>query len=177
MGAAAFLIAEFTGISYFDLIKHAALPALVSYVALFYIVHLEVTKLGLKGLPRQTPTQGLLRRMTGFIAGFAALAVTGGLIHLAVGLVGGWVLSLSLPAVMLIFIAAYVVLVRIAAREADLEIGLSDAEMKLLPTVSASPHRLPLRATDRRPSVVCPVSRLSPSLSAYWACLRWSSCW
>ena len=172
MGAAAFLIAEFTGISYFDLIKHAALPALVSYVALFYIVHLEVTKLGLKGLPRRTPTQGLLRRMTGFIAGFAALAVTGGLIHLAVGLVGGWMPSLSLPAVMLIFVVAYVVLVRIAAREPDLEIGLSDAEMKLLPTVSSvarTGYHFALPIVVLLWCVL--VSRLSPSLSAYWACL------
>jgi len=50
MGAAAFLISEFTDTNYFDLIKYAALPALASYAALFYIVHLEVIKLGLKGL-------------------------------------------------------------------------------------------------------------------------------
>ena len=50
MGAAAFLISEFTGISYPELIKHAFLPAIISYIALVYIVHLEAMKLGLQGL-------------------------------------------------------------------------------------------------------------------------------
>ncbi len=52
MGAAAFIIAEFVGISYYDVIVHAALPAVISYCALFYISHLEALKLGLKGLPK-----------------------------------------------------------------------------------------------------------------------------
>ena len=52
MGAAAFIIAEFIGISYFDVIVAAALPAAISYIALLYISHLEALKLGLTGLPR-----------------------------------------------------------------------------------------------------------------------------
>ena len=52
MGAAAFIIAEFIGISYFDVVVAAALPAAISYMALFYISHLEALKLGLRGLPR-----------------------------------------------------------------------------------------------------------------------------
>jgi len=52
MGAAAFIIAEFIGISYFDVVTAAFIPAVISYVALFYISHLEAMKLGLKGLPR-----------------------------------------------------------------------------------------------------------------------------
>jgi len=50
MGAAAFIIAEYLGIAYIDVIKAAAIPALVSYFALFYITHLEASKLGMKGL-------------------------------------------------------------------------------------------------------------------------------
>jgi len=49
MGAAAFIIAEFLGLAYTDVIIAAAIPAIVSYLALFYIVHLEAKKLGLKG--------------------------------------------------------------------------------------------------------------------------------
>jgi TRAP transporter 4TM/12TM fusion protein len=49
MGAAAFIIAEFLGISYTDVVMAAFIPAFVSYFALFYIVHLESCKLGLKG--------------------------------------------------------------------------------------------------------------------------------
>jgi len=52
MGAAAFIIAEYLGISYLDVVKAAAVPAFVSYFALFYIAHLEASKLGMKGLPR-----------------------------------------------------------------------------------------------------------------------------
>ncbi len=52
MGAAAFIIAEFLGIAYLDVVKAAIIPALVSYVGLFYVVHLESCKMGLKGVPR-----------------------------------------------------------------------------------------------------------------------------
>lgn len=52
MGAAAFIIAEYIGISYFEVVRAAVIPAVISYIALFYISHLEALKLGLKGLPR-----------------------------------------------------------------------------------------------------------------------------
>ncbi len=52
MGAAAFIIAEFIGISYFEVVVAAFIPAVISYMALIYISHLEALKLGLKGLPR-----------------------------------------------------------------------------------------------------------------------------
>ncbi|MBT3361463.1 MAG: TRAP transporter permease [Rhodospirillales bacterium] len=52
MGAAAFIIAELVGISYFEVIKHAFVPAFICYIALLYISHLEALKLGLTGLPR-----------------------------------------------------------------------------------------------------------------------------
>jgi len=53
MGAAAFIIAEFLGLSYTDVIYAAFIPAFVSYFALFYIVHLEALKLGLKGMNKE----------------------------------------------------------------------------------------------------------------------------
>ena len=52
MGAAAFIIAELIGISYFEVIVAAVIPAAISYMALLYISHLEALKLGLTGLPR-----------------------------------------------------------------------------------------------------------------------------
>ena len=51
MGAAAFVMAELLGISYFTVITHAFLPAVISYIALFYISHLESVKLNIRGLP------------------------------------------------------------------------------------------------------------------------------
>jgi len=52
MGAAAFIIAEFLGITYFEVVRAAIIPALASYLTLFYISHLEALKLGLKGAPK-----------------------------------------------------------------------------------------------------------------------------
>ncbi len=52
MGAAAFIIAEYCNLDYFQVIKAAFIPAVVSYIALFYITHLEASKLGLRGVPR-----------------------------------------------------------------------------------------------------------------------------
>ena len=51
MGAAAFIIAETIGISYFDVVVAAFIPAVISYMALLYISHLEALKLNLRGLP------------------------------------------------------------------------------------------------------------------------------
>ncbi len=52
MGAAAFIIAEYCNIEYFAVVKAAFIPAVVSYIALMYITHLEAGKLGLKGLEK-----------------------------------------------------------------------------------------------------------------------------
>jgi TRAP transporter 4TM/12TM fusion protein len=50
MGAAAFIMAEFLGMAYSDVVIAAFIPAFVAYFALIYIVHLEALKLGLKGM-------------------------------------------------------------------------------------------------------------------------------
>ena len=52
MGAAAFIIAEYVNVPYVEVIKAAAVPAFASYAALFYISHIEASKLGLSGMPR-----------------------------------------------------------------------------------------------------------------------------
>ncbi len=53
MGAAAFIIAEYVNVPYIEVVKAAAIPAFVSYCALFYITHLEACKLNLKGLKQE----------------------------------------------------------------------------------------------------------------------------
>src|SRR5439155_8851243 len=55
MGAAAFLMVEYVGIPYSDIVRHAFLPAILSYVALFYIVHLEALKLGMQPMIKRAP--------------------------------------------------------------------------------------------------------------------------
>ncbi len=53
MGAAAFIMAEFTDIPYTQIIKHALIPAVLSYFAIFVIIHLEALKTGVKGIPKE----------------------------------------------------------------------------------------------------------------------------
>lgn len=52
MGAAAFIMADFTGISYLNIVAAAFIPAMLYYFAVGTMVHLEASKLGLKGLPK-----------------------------------------------------------------------------------------------------------------------------
>ncbi|MDO9509039.1 MAG: TRAP transporter permease [Thermovirgaceae bacterium] len=53
MGAAAFIMAEFLGVPYLQVAMAAVVPALLYYFAVLVQVHLEATRLGLKGLPRE----------------------------------------------------------------------------------------------------------------------------
>jgi TRAP transporter 4TM/12TM fusion protein len=53
MGAAAFVMAEFQGVSYTQVMIAAAIPALFYYGALFAAIHFNALRSGLKGLPRE----------------------------------------------------------------------------------------------------------------------------
>lgn len=70
MGAAAFLMVEYVGIPYVEIIKHAFLPAAISYISLLYIVHLEALKLGMQPLAVSVSRPWLVRLM-GFAFGAA----------------------------------------------------------------------------------------------------------
>ena len=85
MGAAAFLIAEFTGVSYTDILRHALIPALVSYIALVYIVHLEAMKMGLKGLEKPTSTMTLAGKLIGVLSGFIGIVVLAAIVYFGLG--------------------------------------------------------------------------------------------
>ena len=172
MGAAAFLIAEFTGVSYFELIKHAALPALVSYIALFYLVHIEVTKLGLQGLKRSQRQKSILNKIMGFLFGFGILAIFAFLAKFSVEYVENVLPKFSILYIGSLLTIIYLFLVRISAKQKDLTVGLTKEEMSSLPPVSAVANTgyhyiLPIIVL-----LWCVlVNRLSPGLSAYWACV------
>ena len=169
MGAAAFLIAEFTGISYLDLITHAVLPAIVSYIGLMYIVHLEAVKLGLEGSERSSRALPLAHKLGGVIAGFLGF----GLLGIVTNLLFGWTQSIApattIPAAMLLFGIIYLVTLKIAAKSKDLGDLLAD---------DPSIHDIPAREILVQglhflvPIVVllwCVlIERLSPALSAFW---------
>ncbi len=53
MGAAAFIMAEYCNLPYLEVVRAAAVPAVLSYLTLFFITHLEARKLGLASVPRR----------------------------------------------------------------------------------------------------------------------------
>jgi len=53
MGAAAFLMADFIGVPYADVIKRAVLPAVLYFFGIFITVHLEAKRLDLHGVPKE----------------------------------------------------------------------------------------------------------------------------
>ena len=65
MGAAAFIMAEFTDIPYIQIVKHAFIPAVLSYVAIFSIIHLEAVKSGIQKLPKEDTPDLLQTLMKG----------------------------------------------------------------------------------------------------------------
>lgn len=68
MGAAAFVMAEYLAVSYFQVTVWAWIPALLFYVALFFAVHFEAKRVGLKGVPRsELPRLGQVMRERGHL--------------------------------------------------------------------------------------------------------------
>ncbi|MDR1105580.1 MAG: TRAP transporter permease, partial [Treponema sp.] len=68
MGAAAFLMAELTGIPYPLIAVSAILPAALYFTGIFLMIHFEAKKLGLKGLPRESiPRFGKLLVSRGYL--------------------------------------------------------------------------------------------------------------
>lgn len=69
MGAAAFLMAEFVGVPYIDIVKAAVVPALLYFTGVWLGVHFEAKRSNLKGLPReQLPKFGRLFIERGHLA-------------------------------------------------------------------------------------------------------------
>ena len=68
MGAAAFLMAEFVGVSYGEVAVRAILPAVLYFSGIFIMVHLEAKKSGLRGIPRsELPRAGRLFLKEGYL--------------------------------------------------------------------------------------------------------------
>jgi TRAP transporter 4TM/12TM fusion protein len=69
MGAAAFVMAEFLGISYLQVAAYALIPALLYYLAIYMVVHFEAKRAGMVGLPRaDLPRLGEVLRERGHLA-------------------------------------------------------------------------------------------------------------
>ena len=170
MGAAAFLISEFTGVSYPEIIKHAVIPAVASYIALVYIVHLEAMKLDLRGLPRPPSTLSLAQKAIGFLSGFIGLALVAFAVYYGLGWIKVVLPDYAFATVAILCAVIYLGLLRWAARSPDLVVDPPDAPITELPrpgptAVSGLFYLLPIVIL-----IWCiMLERLSPSLSAFWA--------
>ena len=175
MGAAAFLMVEYVNISYIEVIKHAFLPAVISYIALLYIVHLESLKLGLKGLEKPGRSIGVVMIFILFITGFLGMAaITFAVIFLRALLEPVTPGATVYPALVLLGLA-YLALVFVAARYPDIEIDDPNAKTvsapRLTPTFFGGAYfALPIFVLVWNLMVRTEhLDRLSPALSAFWA--------
>ncbi|UWP90831.1 TRAP transporter permease [Aliiroseovarius crassostreae] len=170
MGAAAFLMVEYVGISYVEVITHAFLPAVISYIALVYIVHLEAVKNNMPTIGNKVVSMGkTIGGMFAFFAGFAGLCyLTQFPVRLIVAMVpagSGWILAALL-------LAIYIALIYLAAQTDDLEPDDPNAEVVELPDVaqiykSGLYYLLPIIVLV----YFLMIERKSPGLSAFWATL------
>lgn len=168
MGAAAFLMVEYVGIPYVEIIKHAFLPAAISYIALLYIVHLEALKLGMQPIGNRQP-RPWLRRLTGFAFGAALISGLSMAVYYGLGWLKPVLGDYALPGICVLLAVAYLGLLKIAASNAPLPAEDPDKPLDELPEtravlLSGLHFLLPVVVL-----VWClMVERLSPGLSAFW---------
>ncbi len=168
MGAAAFLMVEYVGIPYVEIIKHAFLPAAISYIALLYIVHLEALKLGMQPIGNRQP-RPWLRRLTGFAFGAALISGLSMAVYYGLGWLKPVLGDYALPGISVLLAVAYLGLLKIAASNAPLAAEDPDKPLDELPEtravlLSGLHFLLPVVVL-----VWClMVERLSPGLSAFW---------
>ena len=172
MGAAAFLIAEFTGVPYTTLLKHALLPAIVSYIALVYIVHLESLKLGLKGMEKPTSTLTVAAKLVRFLTGFLATIALFAAIYFILGWVAKAFPGLSFYTVLAIVGIVYFTLLFIASRYPDLEVDDPEETSMVLPRSgdivwTGLYYLLPIIILIW--CILPTPEKLSPALAASWA--------
>ncbi|MCV2892959.1 TRAP transporter permease [Lentibacter sp. XHP0401] len=167
MGAAAFLMVEYVGISYVEVITHAFLPATISYIALIYIVHLEAVKNNMPTLGNRVVSMGkTIGGMAVFFIGFAALCYG---VQYPVGWITSALPNSALVLSALIFVV-YAALLYLAAGVDDLEPDDPNAEEVELPVVgeiykSGLYYLLPIIVLV----YFLMIEQKSPGLSAFWA--------
>nr|WP_313403539.1 TRAP transporter permease [Pseudomonas sp.] len=168
MGAAAFLMVEYIGMSYVEIIKHAFLPAAISYIALLYIVHLESLKLGLQPIGGHQP-KPWLRRLTGFAFGAALISGLSLAVYYGLGWLKPALGEYALPVIGVLLALVYLALLKVAASVPVLPPEDPNAPLEELPQtravlLSGLHFLLPVVVL-----VWClMIERLSPGLSAFW---------
>ncbi|MBI5721154.1 MAG: TRAP transporter permease [Burkholderiales bacterium] len=168
MGAAAFLMVEYVGIPYSDIVKHAILPATLSYIGLLYIVHLEALKLGMMPIINREP-RPLATKAMRFGLGLSGSIVVCALLYYLFAALKSMLGAAAPWAIGAVVLALYAVSIHQAARCPDLPEDIDVDNPKPLdtwPTVRAGLHfLLPIGTL-----IWClMVEEMSPSLAAFWA--------
>ncbi|MCL6270709.1 TRAP transporter permease [Sansalvadorimonas sp. 2012CJ34-2] len=168
MGAAAFLMVEYVGIPYIDVIRHAILPAAISYIALFYIVHLEAVKAGMQGMPRERNLSTAEWMMLA-VGSFLMMCVLAAFVYFGIGWIKDVAGDASLWIIGVLTSLIYVGLLALAARYPDHH---EDHELTIAPRI----RRTALSGLHFLLPVVVLIwciakERMSPGLSAFWATL------
>jgi TRAP transporter 4TM/12TM fusion protein len=134
MGAAPFLMVEYVGIRYFEVVKHAFLPALISCIALVYIVHLEAMKAGMQGLPRAVEPGPWVQRLLNTLLPIVAVCVLSFAVYWGMGWIrtvfpetAGWI-------VFFLLVAVHVGLVAYCARDPELKMEDPNAPSRGCPS-------------------------------------------
>lgn len=167
MGAAAFLMAEYVGIPYSEVVKHAFLPAILTYAALFFVVDIEAAKAGMSGLERRS-TRTLSQGAVKGLMTLCATVILAGVVYYGLG----WTKTVFGEATIWVtagaLIAAYLVLVRVRAKSPDL---VAEDAMSL----TTVPDFYEVARTGLHyllPVVVLVwclmIEEMSPGLSAFW---------
>lgn len=169
MGAAAFLMVEYVGIPYTQIIKHAALPALMSYIALFYIVHLEACKADIRGIARENMPP-LLNRVIGFLMSISGVIILANVVYFGLGWIKDIAGDASLYVIAALMLAAYIALLKYEAGYPELHMEDPNSPILKLPepgpTIKSGLHfLLPVAALIWN----LMIEELSPALSAFWA--------
>ncbi|MDO4905271.1 MAG: TRAP transporter permease [Lautropia sp.] len=170
MGAAAFLMTEYVGITYAEIVKHALMPALLAYIGLFYIVHLEALKLGLKPAVSNAAPRALGERVKAMGLGISGTIVVMCLIYYAVMGLRAIFGANSGPSIGVLLALIYLLAVWQAAKAPDLadDIDVNNpVRPSLWPTVRAGLHFfIPIGVLIW----LLLIDKRSPPLAAFWAC-------
>ncbi|MFZ8864971.1 MAG: TRAP transporter permease [Rickettsiales bacterium] len=170
MGAAAFLMVEYIGIAYTEVVKHAFIPAVISYIALLYIVHLEALKSNMKTLPKRGVSSLKLSLLRSMII-ISSIVIISGVFYYLFSFLQESFGKIGLLIISLIILSIYLWLVKIKSKLPDLDDN-PDHEITELPEVGPTVktglyYLLPIAVL-----IWClMVERLSPGLSAFWATL------
>ena len=168
MGAAAFLMVEYVGIPYTEVLKHALLPAVISYIALFYIVHIEALKAGIQGIPRG-PVDPRQNRLLTWGLTISGLIIFAAACYWVLSLIKQWLGPNASFVIVFLLILVYLIALRYSASQPEL-LHIDAQKLDVTPpvgkTLRSGLHFL-------LPVVVLiwnlMVEHLSPGLSAFYA--------